>query len=206
MNIKSSKFLYMLPAYVFILAAAALLFGGPSLRKSIPVKVKYSSYMPQANSILQITFEYPNTWNWEVYYENIQSEYGLIFTRNPDVGVENSPSSVNLISISVNSYESSDKTKTKMNTDISNFLQSQEVMQHQVLSDRVFVVDGFYARQITIRTKLLLSQKEPQLEEWVYILVENKYYIINLSTAESERNGKFGQGFDHMIETIDFVK
>ena len=165
----------------------------------------YSTYTPQAKSVFNITFDYLSAWIWDTRIDT--TYYGSIHTVDPDVELENVNPSTGQIFFYVYLEKSPEKAKMEMNKDIDHLLETLAVRKNQVLSDRVFEVDGRYAMQITERETILEKwQSEPCLEEWVYILVENKYYIINLSTAESKRNGKFGQGFDHMIETIDFVK
>ncbi len=164
----------------------------------------YSTYTPQAKSVFNITFDYPSAWAWDTRSDT--TYYGSIHTVDPDVELENLNPSTGQIFIFVYLEKSPDKAKMEMNRDIDNFLETTVVRKDQVLSDRVFEVDGRYARQITRRETILEKwQSEPCLEEWVYILVENKYYKIVFSIAESERNGKFGKGFDHMIEAIKFV-
>lgn len=164
----------------------------------------YSTYTPQAKSVFNITFNYPSAWVWETQIDT--TYYGSITTVDPDVELENVNPSTGRIFVFVYSDKSPDEAKTEMNRDIDNLLETITVRKAQVLSDRVFEVDGQYARQLTERQTILERwQNEPRLTEWIYILVENKYYNITFSTAESERNGKFGQDFDHMIESIKFI-
>lgn len=164
----------------------------------------YSTYTPQAKSVFNITFDYPSTWTWVTHTDT--SQFGIIITIDPDVELENTDPSTSRIFVFVDPYKSPEKAKTEMNRDIDNLLETIAVRKAQVLSDRVFEVDGRYARQFTERQTILEKwQNEPRLTEWIFILVENKYYNITFSTEESKRNGKFGQGFDHMIETIQFI-
>ena len=164
----------------------------------------YSTYTPQARSVFNIIFDYPSTWTWRTLDDT--SQFGTIITKDPDVELEDINPSTSYVIVFVDPYKSPDKAKTEMNRSIDDLLETIAVRKGQILSDRVFEVDGRYARQFTERQTILEKwQNGPTLTEWIYILVENKYYRIVFSTAESERNGKFGQGFDHMLETIKFV-
>lgn len=164
----------------------------------------YSTYTPQANSVFNITFDYPSTWTWVT--DTDTSQFGVIITINPDVELKDVNPSTSQVTVFVDPYKSPDKAETEMNRDIDDLLETIAVRQGQVLSDRVFEVDGRYARQFTEKQTILERwQNEPRLTEWIYILVENKYYRIHFSTAESDRNSEFGQGFDHMIESIKFI-
>jgi len=164
----------------------------------------YSTYTPQPKSVFNITFDYPSTWTWGRRTDT--TSYGSIITVDPDVELENVNPSTSRIFVFVYSDKSPDKAKTEMNRDIDDLLETIAVRQAQVLSDRVFEVDGRYARQFTERQTILEKwQNEPLLTEWIFIMVENKYYKITFSTEESKRNGEFGQGFDHVVESIKFI-
>ena len=164
----------------------------------------YSTYTPQAKSVFNITFDYLSAWIWDTRIDT--TYYGSIHTVDPDVELENVNPSTGQIFFYVYLEKSPEKAKMEMNKDIDHLLETLAVRKNQVLSDRVFEVDGRYAMQITERETILEKwQNEPILTEWIFILVENKYYNITFSTAESERNSEFGQGFDHMIESIKFI-
>lgn len=111
------------------------------------------------------------------------------------------------IAVFVRSYELPDKAKEEMDKSIDDLLETNTVMKADVLSDQIYEIDGYYARQITTKVgpRIALGQDEPLIVEDIYILVESKYYVINFEIIESKRNSEFGKGFDYMIESIEFV-
>ena len=184
-----------------------------------PHGVGYSKYIPNKGSVFQITFEYPGNWEWAVYDDDIRTGLGLISTSNPDVVIEiektfsGKSDSMDpdlwkgMADVSVSSYRSSDEAKAEMNVSIANLLETKMVMRDDVLSDRIFKIGGYFARQITTKSApaIVLGQDEPLIAEDIYIWVENKYYQIGLIIVESERYGDFGKGFDHMVKSATFL-
>lgn len=203
----------------FICVILVVLFGAVLLMSCVPTSeaFAYSRFVPQVDSGFRITFEYPSSWVWTVDRNDTQTGSGLVTTINPDVmkkdttpstGGELGPNAfTGGIAVFVSSYELPDKAKEEMNKSIDDLLETNAVMKADVLSDQIYEIDGYYARQITTKVgpRFALGQDEPLIAEDIYILVESKYYVINLEIIESKRNSEFGKGFDHMIESIEFV-
>ncbi len=190
---KSKKFLYL---SLIIIPGLILL----ALYLTRSNKVEYSKYIPPKE--FKITFECPDNWTWSVS-DMLWDGFGGIYTNNPDSQYPYD----GLISFDVRLYETPEKTETEMNEAVAFTLQSIKGSQSDVLSDRTFEIDGYFARQIISKWGPFMGEGrfEPIIKESIYILVENSYYRVNLNIFESERYGEFGQGFDHMIESIKFI-
>lgn len=203
--------------YMFLSLLSMFVIGSMISCTRDATQVEYSKYVPLADSVFRITFEYPNSWKWTVSRNDTQTGSGLITTINPDIEVDTttlqsegelSPNAFEGgIGIFTRSYESSDKVKLEMDISISNLLETNAVMHAEVVSDETLEIDGHFARKITTKVgpRFALGQNESLIIDDIYILVENKYYVINFEIVESKRSSEFGQGFDHMIETIQFL-
>ncbi len=155
----------------------AILFGVVLLMSCVPASnaLAYSSFVPQADSVFRLIFEYPSSWVWKIYDDDIQTGFGLITTTNPDFVIEHSNSRDGIdpnvwqggISISVASYESPSIAITEMDISISSFLEAKAVMRDDILSDRTLKIDGYAARQFSVKSPpaVVLGQDEPLITE-----------------------------------------
>ena len=163
-------------------------------------KVEYSKYIPPKE--FKITFECPDDWIWNVYNTQ-QSGLDLINTHNP---VSQYPYD-GLVSVQVSKHETQEKSETKMNDAIALNLASIKGSHSEILSDKTFEIGRHFARQIISKWGPYVGEGrlEPIIKESIYVLVGNSYYLVDLNIFESERYSEFGQGFNHMIETMNFI-
>ena len=75
-----------------------------------------------------------------------------------------------------------------------------------VVGDRRLEVSGYPARWITYKLSPASDRLEPLIDEQFYILSGDFVYNLSFRVPEDERNGSFGQGFEHVIETLRAVK
>lgn len=167
----------------------------------------YLKYISSKESLFnKITFEYPSTWNWLVFIDDANANFAAIYTIDPYMPVDAYRGSVD---ISIDLFESQAEALSVMETSITRYLSARIVNKAEIMSDQEVELDGHPARRIIskrgpgIGTEI--PKHGPSVSEFIYVLVGNSYYTISFSTVNGDRNGKFGQEFDQMIETIRFL-
>lgn len=151
------------------------------------------------------TFEYPDTWSWVIDMDGPSANSGWMYASNPD---SEDPYG-GFIVVHSKPLESHIDAISALEIAISRHLEQKKVMRAEIISDRMLEIDGHDSRRIIAKqgpiTGTEVPEHEPLIDESVYILLENSYYTVSLTILESERYGEFGRGFDHMINTIQFL-
>jgi len=179
-------------------------------------EIRYSQYIPGPESLYKITFTYPSNWKWDenLHYPDFRT--ANILVTDPD-SQDVYKGSVDILVITDNSTSALGKypernAKLQMETDISNFFITKKIVRSEILSDQIIDVDGHYARQITTRsdprppTGEAPAQTEAMVRETIYILDQDRYYVVFFVIPESQRKDDFGQGFDALIKSIKFIQ
>lgn len=161
-------------------------------------------FQPEEGSLLKITFSYPPNWSWE---KNINSDkaYEAIEALDPypasDPGTGDS---LRLVYLDV-AVVSSPQVKMKESIDLH--LEGIDVLDRlELLEDRTVQIDGYSARWLTIKNNY--EDRSPNnifFEEYIYLLVGDRYYTFILYIPEDERNGQFHVEFNAMIESIKIL-
>ena len=161
---------------------------------------KYTHFTPKADTPLRIEFDFPATWRlgkgaW------IGGEYFISLSdKDPtpgEVDPMEEPPSFLIFARRV------DPTSYSLDEVIDRFKSDPT---RTVVGDRRLEVSGYPARWITYKLSPASDRLEPLIDEQFYILVGDFVYNLSFRIPEDERNGSFGQGFDHVIETLQVVK
>ena len=150
-------------------------------------------YQPANDSLFKITFSYPVSWNWK---EDIPYDEPPPFEIPPPserIVLENGP-------VSIQVYKPSDP-QAKMQEGMDSYLGAAATMLH---ADTTVQIDGYNARWLTV-VYPPQATNEPQLQESIYLLAQDRFYIINLSIPESETDGSFYKEFKELIGTIKIL-
>lgn len=157
----------------------------------------YVQYKSDNNSILDITFYYPREWQWQIEYktENIFMMYATDPMNSESLG---------LVGIEV--YEEKDKftAQAEMDRDIDMLLRAGE-LQSNGLKMENFASKINDLNTVNINFEFLsnaISKAPLSIKETTFLLVDNKYYRLDITIPKELRNEKFGQGFDYLISTI----
>jgi len=151
-------------------------------------------YQPANDSLFKITFSYPASWNWKEdtsYDEPPPFEIPPLSER---IILENGP-------ISIQVYKPSDP-QAKMQEWMDGYLSA--VTTTMLHADNTVQVDGYNARWLTVIYPPQATN-ESQLQESIYLLVQDRFYIIGLSIPESEKGGRFYKEFEELIKTVKIL-
>ena len=75
------------------------------------------------------------------------------------------------------------------------------VVANMLHADTSIQIDGYNARWLTV-VYPPLNTSESYIHETVYLLTEDRFYMIGLSILESEVDGHFHNEFKELIKTI----
>ena len=153
----------------------------------------YSTFQPQAESFIQIKFEYPSNWNWDTVRPN---EISIYNTGN-----------FSSFSIFVWRFENTKEMKDYLKKRI------QGSFDFGVDRDAVFLyepitLDGYPAKRIVLDLPINPHDEErikPTIQEKYFLLVDNTVYELLFNIETDQRNGEFGRAFDHIIETLQVL-
>jgi hypothetical protein len=147
-----------------------------------------ATFTPPEGSPFKITFNYPSEWEWKTL------SYDLMTT---DI-YPNSRKSEIWIGVNVNVTAS---PKTAMTDRMNLFLNTQTtVPDFEILDDKTIQIDGNDARWFVTR-----SIEENYIGEDIFVMSEDRFYIIGIRYSESETNRQFYDEFKAMIDSIQFL-
>lgn len=181
--------------FTFVLFLLAI--GGACTTKG----PSFTEFQPTEESPFRIIFFYPQNWKWEMTPDTGKS-YGTMYALNP-YPVKDLKETGRIIGIHVNL-----RPQTKMQEDIE--LDLKTIVNSSLfvlLDDRIIQIDGRDARWITHKRKPIISHGEtqPYIAETIYLMDNDRYYVISLSILEEEMNGQFHTEFKTMVESIRFL-
>jgi hypothetical protein len=179
-------------------------------------EVSYSQYIPEPESLYKITFAYPSDWKWEENLHHPDFRSADIHVTDPD-SQEIYRGSVTIFVVMSNSaYALGNYPETnarlQMEVEISNFLATKKTIRSEILSDQIIDVDGHYTRQIISRsdprppTGEAPAQSEGMVRESIYILDQDRYYVVYFSIPESQRKSDFGESYDALVKSMKFIR
>ena len=147
-------------------------------------------FEPKKNSLFKITFSYPAIWEWQevVPYDELAQ-------------FEETPPSERLVTwrapIFIQVYKPSNP-ETQVQEWLDEYL---GVVANMLHADTSIQIDGYNARWLTV-VYPPLNTSESYIHETVYLLTEDRFYVIGLSILESEVDGHFHNEFKELIKTI----
>lgn len=190
---KTTRFLLLVVCVIFFVTIGACQLTKPRLKE----------YLPEESSLFRVTFSYPANWNWEVVPDPSKTYAGMtVFEPYPaDEGI-NEESRLLGMDVWISS-----RSKATMQEQIDLHLADIEVAGRlELLSDRELQIDGHFARWLTIlNTWESTDPGTIYIDEFIYLLAEDRYYTISLYIPESEAGGRFHTEFKAMIESIKML-
>jgi hypothetical protein len=162
----------------------------PALKESQPKK----EFQPKSDSLFKITFSYPASWKWEedMPYDELRP------------GEEPPPSERIILQdggISIQVYMPSNP-QTQMQEWMDGYLGAVGTM---LRANAIIQIDGYSARRLTV-VYPPQNTGESHIRESIYLLVDDRFYIIGLSIPESEVDGRFHKEFQELIKTIKILQ
>lgn len=164
-----------------------------------PIKPGLAEYRPEDGSLFKIIFSYPIDWDWEAIPTSTKSYAGMTVVDLYSTGEK-----IGGIGIVVNI---SARPQGKMQEELGSHLKGIETLERlELRGDRTLQIDGHYARWLTIiNTWEYENPGVTYVQEFIYLLSEDRYYTITLYIPESEMDGQFHTEFKAMIESIQIL-
>lgn len=183
----------------------------------------YIHFTPAAGSLFEVEFDYPDNWVFlddPSYLDNTYLIYDPVIQPAPSRPKQISDFHPDWADIRITVYQVDDpKASMAEFIDIisgwalpehRNFVISEIsiwTIDAAVVEDMTTEIDGYPSHQLKMRT----------VDEWsgmtliiihrfVYIAAEDRLYSFELSVLESEQDGAFATAFEHMIESIQFIR
>jgi hypothetical protein len=72
-------------------------------------------------------------------------------------------------------------------------------------TDTTIQIDGYGARWLTVVSPSQ-NTSEPEVQEVIYLLTQDRFYVIDLTIPESEVDGRLHKQFTEFIKTIKILE
>lgn len=166
---------------------------------------EFTLFEPKIGSLFNIEFSYPQSWEWVDLPVSNHKSFEIISVVNPYSENQN-PANTSAVSISaIITNRSVDDTTLFMNRAIRELLiVTEKRANFHIVEDQIFKIDEHYTRKIA-RWSLTSEMDKPMIEEFIYILDEDRYYSIYIAVPEDEQNNQFHTEFKEMVESIKFL-
>jgi hypothetical protein len=152
-------------------------------------------FQPARDSLFKITFSYPANWIWEEHMPFDEIVPG-----------EEPPASELIVlqegGISIQVYKPSNP-QAQMQEWMDAFSGAIASMPH---TDTIIQIDGYDARWLTAVYSPLSPTSESYTQEVIYLLAEDRFYSIDFTYFESEKNGPLHKEFKELIKTIKILQ
>lgn len=168
-----------------------------------PAKPALKEYQPDDDSLFKITFFYSVDWNW-IDDPDPGKTYAGITAFAPYPAGEGANEKGRLAGIDVRVDA---RPQERMQERINSHLKGIETLERLDLrDDQTLQIDGHYARWLTIvNTWEYENPGVTYVQEFIYLLAEDRYYIITLYIPESEVGGRFHTEFKAMVASINIL-
>jgi hypothetical protein len=151
-------------------------------------------FQPEKDSLFKITFSYPVNWNWEndIPFDDLRPSdqpppSERIIYKNEQVSIQVSmPSNPQAI----------------MQEWMDSYLGAIGTM---LRTDTTIQIDGYGARWLTVVSPSQ-NTSEPEVQEVIYLLTQDRFYVIDLTIPESEVDGRLHKQFTEFIKTIKILE
>jgi hypothetical protein len=147
-------------------------------------------FQPAKNSLFKITFSYPASWKWEEEIPFDQLRPGEKPPPSERIVAKHEP-------ISIQVYKPSDP-EAQMHEWMDAYLKAVAGM---LRADTTIQVDGYDARWLTVVYPPQGTSKS-HVQEGIYLLTKDRFYIIDISIPESEVDGRFHKEFQELIKSM----
>jgi len=145
-------------------------------------------YEPSEDSPFKITFSYPIAWQWDVLSYDLMTANIYPDSRQSNIWLY----------VNVNIAAS---PKVAMSDRMNLFLSTKTtVSQFEILEDKLVRIDGRDARWFITR-----ATDEHYISEDIFVLCEDRFYMIGIRYPENESNPQFYEEFQSMVESIKFL-
>lgn len=147
-------------------------------------------FQPDNDSLFKITFSYPASWNWEKDRPYDELSPGEKPPPSERIVLKNEEISIQVFKPS--------NPQAKMQEWMDAYLGAAASM---LRADTTIQVDKYNARWLTV-VYPPQNTSESRVDEGIYLLAEDRFYIIDLHIPKSEINGRFEKEFKELIKTI----
>jgi hypothetical protein len=157
--------------------------------------VSYAKFHPSKESILNIEFEYPSSWIWE------DVRPGFIGTHISD---KNGFADMGIFVYKEETWEATLQHTERMIDGHFEWARNRNA----IIFDISGFIDDYPARFISLELPPdpYYGETTPQIQENIYIFANDRVYFLILNIDKDQRNGAFGRGFDHVIETLRVIE
>jgi len=164
---------------------------------------KYARYIPDKYSHVKLEFEYPSDWTLIVSSVGAGKIIGFWDPSKPtSTGFEPDPEQA-FIMIDV---ESIDSNKFVLEDEIERWIK-ESPYNPITFRDQLVRLGQYNARWLTFKIEPnWIDYMEPMIFEEVFLVVDDLLYRLSLQILESERDGSFGLGFDHIVMSLKVIE
>ena len=174
------KYHFFLALIIFLMLSATGCNAAPA----------YSTFHPQPESLIRLEFEYPSDW---VFIQG----YGDFFEFTND---DRFPG----VTFYVSEFDDKRQRKEYLDNRIQGSLDFG-INRDAVVRYEPVIMDGYSGVHIflDIPVRPFGDITEPWIQEVYFLLVGDRLiYELLFNIDEDQRDGEFGRGFDHLIETL----
>jgi hypothetical protein len=158
-------------------------------------------FQPETNSLFKITFSYPASWNWEEQIPFDEPPPNVELPPSERIVLQNGSLDNGAIAIQV--YYETSASLAKIKDGMNMYFDDSA---YKVLTDTTLKIDGYDARWFTLSGVAYSAQGTIAIQpEIIYLFTEDRYYTIDLSILESERDGSFHKQFEELIKSIKIL-
>ncbi len=150
-------------------------------------------FQPEKDSLFKIIFSYPASWKWEKDRPYDELPPGEVPPLSERIILKNEEVSIQVFKTS--------NPQAKMQEWMDAYLGAVAAM---LRADTTFEIGGYNARWLTV-VYPPQNTSEGDVDEGIYLLAEDRFYILDLHIPESEINGRLDKEFKELIKTIKIL-
>jgi hypothetical protein len=188
-----------------LILISACVFIGSMMACNRPQRT-FVVFQPQEDNLFRITFSYPQNWEIQTPSDSNTKTFSSMYVLSPyPASNPKTRENSRRIDFMVSVHSS---PQLRMQEAIELFLSAaSNAPKSQLLNEKIFQLDGRYARWFTKKQSPQVSEidQQPYISETIYLLDEDRYYLIGIHISEDELNSPFHTEFKAMIESIKFL-
>jgi len=164
---------------------------------------RLKTFQPEKDSPFKITFSYPSVWVWELDINSDINDAGIT-VYEPYSASEGVNEKSRLIGIDVRIDANPQvKIQERIATHLAGIDFSDTI---ELLENKTLTIDDHFANWLTVSHAWESTNPGvTYLQEFIYLLAEDRYYTITLYIPESEVGGRFHAEFKAMVESVRFL-
>ena len=167
--------------------------------------VNWTTYSPEDGSLFNLKFSHPETWTWKKTADAPEYLIGSLVAANPyaeNVGAMWSGT----VTILVDPPQASpSQVRAMMRMKMDEHLWGGDVPSWlHVLRNAAVKVDQREATEIILQLdpRPQLGQTETMMDKRIFILTDDRFYVVSLFIPYAERHSRFAKEFDTLVKII----